>query len=119
MTKSTSKHIELVDKNNELETKLAEAYKRIEKLEMDCEELLKTQDSYVLKVEHSLKVANEDSVKLNKVLNKNRKKFEKEKVLVTNDHQAEIEIWRKDLGYNCDYCKCNNLMDEPNDAVER
>ena len=52
----------------------------------------------MLKAQHALKVANETSGKLNKVLNENRNKYEKEKAVAIDEHQAEIKALRKNLG---------------------
>ena len=56
----TSSLLELLiaAKNPELESKLVEAYKRIEEQEIDREEVFKTHDNDMLKVQNALKVAN-------------------------------------------------------------
>ena len=88
----------IVEKNQELDRKLAAANKKIEQMEIERMETLKTYDSNMLDVQHALKVANETSGKLSKALNDNRNKYEEEKAVAVDEHQAVIKALRKNLG---------------------
>ena len=58
----------------------------------------KTEDSLV-KLECVNKSAKESALKLNKILNDTKVKFEHEKEFLRKEHNLEVKAWRKDLGH--------------------
>jgi len=62
------------------------------------ENAVQDREDSLVKLEHVNKSAKESAVKLNKILNDTKVKFQHEKEFLQKEHKLEVKAWRKDLG---------------------